>query len=271
MDTDILKPNMGYQTIERPSHVSSSKGSSDPQSSGVLTPEADLAANMYTEPVSDGEEDEDMDIGPAKDEGKRTGLTAGDVAEAIAYREKMLNQSKVDLAQSYQSRKSILKGKTSELGSDGDDIEEVEPTQGDERKPYLRSKPALAPTTKEPRGISIDPLAPSSAFDRTLRERLQGTKIRADGQDSANGTTAVNGGDENNQEEGTSYPRGDDRVLVRDFKAPAGKRVSVPVRIEPKVYFAAERTFLVRSMAYHLTFIANILSRNGSILPSLSA
>lgn len=32
--------------------------------------------------------------------------------------------------------------------------------------------------------------------------------------------------------------------VVRKFKAPKGKKIHVPVRIEPKVYFAAERTFL---------------------------
>ncbi|KAF2088653.1 putative vacuolar transporter chaperone [Saccharata proteae CBS 121410] len=31
---------------------------------------------------------------------------------------------------------------------------------------------------------------------------------------------------------------------VRRFKAPKGKKIHVPVRVEPKVYFAAERTFL---------------------------
>ncbi|KIV90589.1 hypothetical protein PV10_07875 [Exophiala mesophila] len=31
---------------------------------------------------------------------------------------------------------------------------------------------------------------------------------------------------------------------VKRFKAPKGKRIHVPVRVEPKVYFAAERTFL---------------------------
>jgi len=34
------------------------------------------------------------------------------------------------------------------------------------------------------------------------------------------------------------------QVQVKRFKAPKGKRIHVPVRIEPKVYFAAERTFL---------------------------
>jgi len=33
-------------------------------------------------------------------------------------------------------------------------------------------------------------------------------------------------------------------LLERTWRAPQGKRIAVPVRIEPKVYFAAERTFL---------------------------
>lgn len=33
-------------------------------------------------------------------------------------------------------------------------------------------------------------------------------------------------------------------VFERKFRAPPGKRIFVPVRVEPKVYFAAERTFL---------------------------
>ena len=35
-----------------------------------------------------------------------------------------------------------------------------------------------------------------------------------------------------------------DEVRATRFKAPKGKRIHVPVRVEPKVYFAAERTFL---------------------------
>ncbi|PGH19013.1 hypothetical protein AJ79_00047 [Helicocarpus griseus UAMH5409] len=35
-----------------------------------------------------------------------------------------------------------------------------------------------------------------------------------------------------------------DQVQIKRFKAPKGKRIHVPVRVEPKVYFAAERTFL---------------------------
>ena len=41
---------------------------------------------------------------------------------------------------------------------------------------------------------------------------------------------------------------GDDRLLERNWRAPRGKRIAVPVRIEPKVYFAAERTFFVSAL-----------------------
>lgn len=37
---------------------------------------------------------------------------------------------------------------------------------------------------------------------------------------------------------------GDQQVQRKKFKAPKGKKIYVPVRVEPKVYFAAERTFL---------------------------
>ena len=45
---------------------------------------------------------------------------------------------------------------------------------------------------------------------------------------SANGNVQIMGGN----------------VYARKFKAPPGKKIHVPVRVEPKVYFAAERTFL---------------------------
>ncbi|RYP19119.1 hypothetical protein DL765_003535 [Monosporascus sp. GIB2] len=37
---------------------------------------------------------------------------------------------------------------------------------------------------------------------------------------------------------------GDQDVQTKKFKSPKGKKIYVPVRVEPKVYFAAERTFL---------------------------
>lgn len=258
MDTDILKPNTGYLSIERPSQANS-KGTSERQSSGNLTPDADLSATQYTEPVSDGEEDEEMDIGPAKDEGARTGLGAAEAAEAIAYREKMLKEAaeeeglrKTNNAQSTKAESNTVGG---QVVVDGHlDV--------NERTPFLRgSRPPSNTGSGHPRALSIDPLAPSSAFDQTLRERLRGA--RADEGHLPHGEdTAIQDDDQDEADrgEGSSHARQpeDDRELVRNIKAPPGKRVAVPVRIEPKVYFAAERTFLVSCLPCSTNLFATI-------------
>lgn len=220
MDTDILKPNSGYVSIERPTHQNSSKGTSDRLSSGVLTP-ADGDVDRYAEPVSDGEEDEDMDIHPAKDEGLRTGLTASEAAAAIAYREKMLK----DAAEAKGAQSS-----TEALGEEEDRA----------GRPFLRGR-TVEKRPDRPRGFSIDPLAPSSAFDETLRERLQGATKPKGG----DGEAAVLNSDDDEEDGPAAGPSTDEREIVSHFRAPAGKRVSMPVRVEPKVYFANERTFLV--------------------------
>lgn len=43
---------------------------------------------------------------------------------------------------------------------------------------------------------------------------------------------------------GSMAPIRRDQIQTKHFKAPKGKKIHVPVRVEPKVYFAAERTFL---------------------------
>ena len=59
VDVDILKPDTGVVTIERPTQSSSKVTSS--RTSGQTTPER----VHYTEPVSEGEdEDEGMDLAP---------------------------------------------------------------------------------------------------------------------------------------------------------------------------------------------------------------
>ena len=97
------------------------------------------------------------------------------------------------------------------------------------------------------RAFSIDPLAPSSAFDETLRDKLREDVVR---RRQVTEDEAV----DDEQEEGVSSGQPgssgadpNERLLERNWTAPPGKRVAVPVRIEPKVYFASERTFLVSS------------------------
>ncbi|KAI0067276.1 SPX-domain-containing protein [Artomyces pyxidatus] len=226
MDVDIIKPNTGFMTVERPqgSHFHNhSKTSSDRQSSsGLPTPDDDRTT--YVEPVSEGEDDEQMDFAPAPDEGKRTGLTDAAAADAIAYREKMLKEREEAPPLSSPSNGNGQSNghRVRDYANNNQQAVEDEEDGHDERSPLLR------PNSK-PRAMSIDPLAPSSAFDETFKNRLRGEAQRR----------AQGGGD---ADEGPG--NGDDRVLTREWHAPTGKRIAVPVRIEPKVYFATERTFL---------------------------
>ncbi len=65
---------------------------------------------------------------------------------------------------------------------------------------------------------------------------------------------------------------GSGEIQSRRFKAPKGKKIHVPVRVEPKVYFAAERTFLgwvsLRSLFRLFLQGTNLTSSN---TPSTSA
>ena len=192
--------------FERKSPLSSRLHSAE-GSSGLQTPDRRSTGHQYTEPVSEGEEDEHMDVAPAKDERQRMGISSQELDEAIAYREKMLKESQ---------------GASTSRDGEG----------ASERTPFLKNQNTSTTTQMKPRALSIDPLAPSHAFDQTLRERL--------------GTATNQGSTGNGDDEEEQALRSDVRILSRDFRAPKGKRIAVPVRIEPKVYFASERTFLVR-------------------------
>ncbi len=283
MDVDILKPDTGVVTIERPTQ-SSSKGTSS-RTSGQTTPER----MHYTEPVSEGEdEDEGMDLAPgelpllpythstpdpdispftAKDEDKRTGLSNQQVAAAVAIREKNLKERAQEAA---VARDELQQAEhDADVESEGEDEEEATETTAllsskRERRQAATAKAIVSTLdhTAQARAMSIDPLAPSSAFDETLRDRLRDDAQRRRGEGQA---VEHDEEDEEDEEDGDEEQRlvrtaaqralgegpsnenvnGEDRVLDRSWRAPPGKRIAVPVRVEPKVYFAVERTFFV--------------------------
>lgn len=257
VDVDILKPDTGYlSVIERPSTIVS-KDTSRQSSSGSHSP----STHSYTEPLSEGEEDDDADLSVAKDEDKRTGLSGDEVKAAIAYREQMLKEKREeDEAKPVTPSKEKEKEKSrSNFEAEGNNEEDGLPETsevGRRRRPkHHREKSTISAALKT-RTLSIDPLAPSSAFDETLKTKLRGARdARRRAEESGNGYRDNENDDEggNSETEGENpalggiKPGADDRILERNWSAPAGKKIAVPVRIEPKVYFAAERTFLVRS------------------------
>jgi len=300
VDVDILKPDTGYlSVIERPSGPSSANSktpsppstshsvhTSPPHSAGSSSPV--LRPTQYIEPLSEGE-DEDADregeLGPAQDEGRRTGLSGDQIQAAVAYREKMLKEAReeeqeVAKAERRRSKEPQAAPETGESAASG--------SNGKKRPKPQREKSTISRKLGK-KNLSIDPLAPSSAFDETLKSKLQGAKAereRNTGGSSAGPSRSPSTNaprrrygkrhDEEDEEEedaegngepasaayGRSAGIGADRILERNVHAPEGKRISVPVRIEPKVYFANERTFLVCDLIIP-THAINLLHRNG--------
>ncbi len=166
-----------------------------------------------------------MDIAPARDEGARIGLANGQAADAIAFREKHLKE------------RAQQPGPSRALSSECLPVLSPPPTT-----PAPRPPPRL-------RTLSIDPLVPSSTFDERFKDRLRAVK-------HANDEVEVHTAEASP----TSNTNGDDRILTREWRAPSGKRIVVPVRIEPKVYFATERTFLVRAHPLLLLPLYNSLT-----------
>ena len=189
-------------------------------------------------------------------------MNDADVAAAIAFREKSL--------------KERAQADTAVQAHDYVDDE----AEADERTPFLkRRRPSKADTDSNLRGLSIDPLSTAHAFDETLRD-----KLREDVKRKRARLDAIE--DEEDEEQvgpSTRATLATERLLERNFHAPAGKKIAVPVRIEPKVYFATERTFLVSerppsfpvptiTINFHAsTHILAFHRRNGSISQSTSA
>lgn len=305
VDVDILKPDMGYlSVIERPPAASSNlttkshcltTTTTTSSSRETLSPASHdsspaLDAIVYSEPLSEGEDDDDVEYHPAKDEGKRTGLSGEDLQAALAYREQMLKERR-EAEEEDQTRnekgKKIEKepeGHVSTEGREGQD--QGEEANGKQQNHYQKhpqhKRYEYSTLTRKLRNkvYSIDPLAPSQAFDETLKTKLEGAQeddgrrfqkqpssssslqdTRMPGSLKRSKYGRRNDETEENEEDdrrpdvaeeeaalGISKMRYvDDRILERNVRAPAGKRISIPVRIEPKVYFAAERTFLVCS------------------------
>jgi SPX domain protein involved in polyphosphate accumulation len=183
MDTNILKPDTGALAIARPSAIHSRMTSSQgtdtphtPDSSGSASGTGDK--HHYTEPISEGEEDEERAhvVVRSEDLPARAGLAEhGDaVREAIAFREK-------------NAVATEKKGKRKSYAASGTEGAAAPPQQrdyaaghesdaddsGDERTPFLRRAESKSKPAPAAQALSIDPLAPSTAFDQTLRDRLQ--------------------------------------------------------------------------------------------------
>ncbi|CUA67274.1 Vacuolar transporter chaperone 4 [Rhizoctonia solani] len=219
MEADIRKPDTGNVAIGRPISTATSPESHTPAS------ESDPVLR-YTEPVSEGEEDEMRDFGVPQDEVSIARVDAKAAAEAIKERQAELERQKLENIQS--SKKPIPQGRLTSAPEP-----ELADDEDDERTPFLRRRRSSQPAER-PKGLSINPLAPSKAFDNNFKSALKKKNVDIPEGDEQEDESALE------QEE----ERRDETEYVSHFIAQPGKKIAVPVRVEPKVYFANERTFL---------------------------
>lgn len=227
MDTDIRKPVSMDLALDRPQHSSKSS-----ETSGHKMP--------HYEPVSEDEFEDNEDeenvrhIADAKQEAENVGLSALDprIKEIREQREKYLVEHRKE-SEGAQSEASKAPTKAP-----------ARPSQSQIRVQATRQ----------------DILSPANVFDKNYLNRLGLKNITklwhhskpsaaqdegADAEDEADerAIAALQGRDEEEPRgSGSAPPAGVE--YVTSFHAEPGKRVSVPIRVEPKVYFANERTFL---------------------------
>ncbi|KDQ14895.1 hypothetical protein BOTBODRAFT_32261 [Botryobasidium botryosum FD-172 SS1] len=244
MDTDIRKPDKGAMHIERP-HSAIHSHDHTPPSLDAISPVGEHKSRFpnYVEPLSEGEEDENMGMAIPRDEATHIGVPADEAGKAIKFREEMLRKRQEDeeRAKAAAGAKQKQKQKQPAANDEGDDAEDE--FDEDERTPFLRSQRRRSSQPAErPRGLAINPLQLSSKFDEAfmskLRKNPQVAAVAEEEEGAGQGASAR--GDEQEAEE----PVAEQREYVRHFIAQPGKKIAVPVRIEPKVIFANERTFL---------------------------
>ncbi|KAJ1603657.1 hypothetical protein NDA14_001069 [Ustilago hordei] len=248
MDTDIRKPPSNHLAIERPSSMTHSP----PSPSRPDTPASRSASMPYNEPVSedefDGADDDDRGhiMADESHEADNVGISAFDprIREAREERERNIKLRQQELEK--QRRENPDKSSNAAGGM----LAVAASSLATERRSSLNKAKSTAPTRDEI-------LAPSHRYDQNFFSKLTPKNIQrlwktkgsshehdedphtdaeADDEDERV-RRALEGQDE-------EVPRGPNVEYVTDFHAQPGKKVSVPIRIEPKVYFANERTFL---------------------------
>ncbi len=234
METDIRKADTGNVTISRPTPATShtnTDSTTTPESHSPLA-----LGNHYTEPVSEGEEDEAMAIALPMSENTAARVPLAAALEAIAWREQQHREREVDMVkQRNEGRLNVNEG----LPEDGQETHEVTPFR-------RRGSPKAQESSKGTKILSIDPLTPSVEFDRRFKKKLgrPGRGSRSISRDPSAERREEEAGAA--FAEASSRNQGGETIYTNAFSAQAGKRIAVPVRVEPKVFFAQERTFLVR-------------------------
>lgn len=273
METDIRKPPTRNLSIERPPPASSATPSSGGSRSRPETPSGTKESGPpgYTEPVSEDEfegaqeEDRDHRVGDDEFEAGNLGLQPHDprIREAREQRLKNIQDRREELERLNRENPDSHSGMA---------VNSLSVGQSNLSNPSSKSKKPSQTAGRD------QILSTSTNFDRTYFSKLTPKNLqrlwraknsreisggrhpsnRNDGDDSDDELDADELRERMEEEEERERVRnslmGRDEEetpqrlnsagveYVRNFHARDGKKVSIPVRIEPKVYFANERT-----------------------------
>ncbi|GAA6062235.1 hypothetical protein JCM10212_000814 [Sporobolomyces blumeae] len=205
METDIRKPATHKAQIQRPT-TSSNSNTAPGTPSDARSSDQDPV--QYTEPVSD-DEDEDGDrlVATTIDEAAWAQLPPEAAAEAKAHRE--------ELVKALQASESQIT--TRDDNGHGNGVE-----SGANRSQKAAAAKEIFPKLTPANLVKLL----ESRYDRDRDGALNETGPRSDGNPS-----------------GFSIRQGRTEY-VSSFRAQEGKRIAIPVRVEPKVFYANERTTL---------------------------
>ncbi|KZP00613.1 SPX-domain-containing protein [Calocera viscosa TUFC12733] len=264
------KPRTRRATTLRFDRPNMPAGSRSETTSGT-TPEMDRdqpeVPFQHAEPVSSGEEDEDMDVAVATNEAEIAGVPDTSASEARAFRQ----------AHTADVPRTPGKGKATpgEIPEEEDVMDVLTPYLRQRRKSSSARRDSQERSTDRRRGsitqnnFGITPLKTADAFDKNFQARLhevlsdaKNEAARRDTEDHVRDADR-DSEDEDADDEREGGPAGKANygtTYVTDIHAPPGHKIAIPVRVEPKVYFANERTFLKwQSFAILISAIATAL------------
>jgi len=243
MDQDIRKPVSAKSKvlIERPQSNNHSNASSQP-----TAPQSPVQSQpSYHEPMSEGEDDDEYLVHSAKNEEDHLRLPPDAAQQARAareHREQMLREQATRQLEASRSGKEGQSNKT--------EREREREREHGGGESVAKKQPHHDPS------LRIDPLASSQRFDKNMSQLDERNLKKLNEAVQAAEREYGPGGDDSEEDEGGRIDQEDevdgDRVVYVDhFRAPQGKRIAMPIRMEPKVVFAAERTFLKVSPVLH--------------------
>ncbi|CAH7689733.1 VTC domain-domain-containing protein [Phakopsora pachyrhizi] len=248
MEVDIKK-DTDIKIIDRPTIT---RNSSENRTSKLLVKQSNKSGDngkvrQYSEPLSEDEDgvesDEDrmLRITDRDNESRWAGLPADAVAEAMAARQKNISQESYLKADGTTASRALVETVGSSEDPDG--------TKRDTMRRRRHSDSDKSQPRSDP--VYFAKLTPGN-LRKMLKAKAKSLRLlnnNSNSKDVSDQTIVEDPNDLSDREDsgpkvvGATAPRAGVVEWIRSFQAPEGKKVAIPVRVEPKVYFATERTF----------------------------